>query len=78
MLRYDGTVAQPLGDLSLPSAEWSPRCHADGGMGSSRGRAVLIEGSGSGGNNQYWGAGTEIFDPNTLEWTEGPRQQIHP
>lgn len=46
------------------------RCHKKTQMGSSRGRAVLIEGS-------IKNLGTEIMDMTTLEWSDGPAQPFY-
>lgn len=43
-------------------------CHARGGMGSSLGRPVLLEGV---------AVGTEILDMTTFEWSQGPTQPFY-
>lgn len=47
------------------------RCHTASEMGSSRNRAVLIEGAG------IRNLGTEIMDMTTFEWSDGPTQPFY-
>ena len=64
MLRYDGTIIE--NDMSSPL-----RCHTASEMGSSRNRAVLIEGAG------IRNLGTEIMDMTTFEWSDEPTQPFY-
>ena len=69
LLSYDGRDGS-IGEQLAKNGEGvrTRHCHARGGMGSSLGRPVLLEGV---------AVGTEILDMTTFEWSQGPTQPFY-